>query len=112
MPVRLQRRRTKGYRLPPDAIYVGRPSRWGNSYITGPKSPAWRSVETFERTLRDHLAKGVLDPTYIDPLRGHDLACWCGLCPAHVDGLPVGVKCDDWRCEPCHADVLLELANR
>lgn len=33
-------------------------------------------------------------PTNFDELRGHDLACWC----------PVD--------EPCHADVLLELANR
>ena len=43
------------------------------------------------------------------PLRGHDLACWCPLCDAHRDGLPLGVTCAD--CAPCHADVLLELAN-
>ena len=42
-------------------------------------------------------------------LRGYDLVCWCGLCEAHRDGLPVGVKCPD--CPPCHADVLLELAQ-
>lgn len=36
-----------------------------------------------------------LDPDWLAPLRGRDLACWC----------PVDAK---W----CHADVLLELANR
>lgn len=42
-------------------------------------------------------------------LRGHDLACWCRCCPEHADGLPLGVTCE--ACEPCHADVLLEIAN-
>jgi hypothetical protein len=46
---------------------------------------------------------------WTEPLRGRDLACWCGLCPAHQDGLPLRVACPD--CAPCHADVLLELAN-
>jgi hypothetical protein len=31
---------------------------------------------------------------FFEPLRGRDLACWCPLD------------------QPCHADVLLELANR
>ncbi|API58308.1 hypothetical protein BSL82_02450 [Tardibacter chloracetimidivorans] len=43
-------------------------------------------------------------------LRGRNLACWCKLCEAHQDGLPLGVQCD--QCAPCHADVLLEIANR
>jgi hypothetical protein len=42
-------------------------------------------------------------------LRGKHLACWCHLCAAHKDGKPAGTKCPD--CAPCHADVLLELAN-
>lgn len=45
----------------------------------------------------------------IAPLRGRDLACWCGLCAAHADGLPLGPICAD--CSPCHVDVLLQLAN-
>ena len=40
-----------------------------------------------ERTARQYL----LD--HVEELRGHDLACWC----------PLG--------QPCHADVLLEIAN-
>ncbi|MPY47092.1 DUF4326 domain-containing protein [Streptomyces acidicola] len=32
MPARIQRRRTKGWRAPEEAVYVGRGSRWGNAY--------------------------------------------------------------------------------
>jgi hypothetical protein len=42
-------------------------------------------------------------------LGGKDLACWCELCPAHADGLALGVECLD--CAPCHGDVLLRWAN-
>lgn len=43
-------------------------------------------------------------------LRGRNLACYCKLCPKHSEtGLPLGEKCVD--CAPCHADVLLEIAN-
>ncbi|WP_435109799.1 DUF4326 domain-containing protein [Nocardiopsis synnemataformans] len=31
-PRRIQRRRTRGWRMPESAIYVGRPSRWGNPW--------------------------------------------------------------------------------
>lgn len=30
MPERIQRKRTKGWRMPEGAIYVGRPTKWGN----------------------------------------------------------------------------------
>ena len=35
MPERLQRQRTKGWRMPPDTVYVGRPTKWGNPYSVG-----------------------------------------------------------------------------
>ena len=35
MAVRIQRRRTAGYRLPEGAVYVGRPTRWGNMFKVG-----------------------------------------------------------------------------
>lgn len=40
MPVRLQRRRTKGYRLPESAIYVGRPTVFGNPWKVVPAPPS------------------------------------------------------------------------
>lgn len=34
-PQRIQRKRTKGWRMPEGAVYVGRPSRWGNPWSVG-----------------------------------------------------------------------------
>lgn len=31
-PRRIQRLRAKGWRMPPSAVYVGRPTRWGNPF--------------------------------------------------------------------------------
>lgn len=38
MPERIQRKRTKNWRMPPGAVYVGRPTRWGNPFgvLTAP----------------------------------------------------------------------------
>lgn len=34
-PKRIQRKRTKGWRMPEGAIYVGRPTKWGNPAKVG-----------------------------------------------------------------------------
>ena len=97
-PKRIQRRRTKGWRLPEGAIYVGRPSRWGNPYLVGDRDQAdnERTVEDVVRLFRISATQW-WGPGYLDHVRtdlaGHDLACWCPLD------------------QPCHADVLLEIAN-
>ena len=95
MPHRIQRKRTKGWKMPDGAFYVGRPTQWGNPY----------SVDLFALSPKDDLValyrRFLLEtPIGIDlvrearlRLRGKDLACWCPLD------------------QPCHADVLLELAN-
>lgn len=31
-PIRVQRKRTKGWRMPPNTLYVGRPTKWGNPF--------------------------------------------------------------------------------
>lgn len=123
MPKRIQRRRTKGWRMPEGAVYVGRtgagPSLdYGNRYAVG---EIIHHVDDTMVTVRDRAHAVQLYREWfawqvefgyahdLTDLRGRDLACWCGLCPAHRDGLPLGVKCVD--CSPCHADVMLELAN-
>ena len=95
-PRRIQRKRTKGWRMPEGAFYVGRGSRWGNPcqvirLVEGHEvRDRAREVELFRKYLSRnrwvHFDAVVL-------LRGHDLACWC----------PLDV--------PCHGDVLLEIAN-
>lgn len=101
MPKRVQRRRTKGWKMPAGAVYVGRPTKWGNPINfrdcdpdTGPEGWA-RGIAA--DLFRERLLAGELTFTTTDVQRdlvGKDLACFCPLD------------------QPCHADVLLELANR
>ena len=112
-PKRIQLRRSKGWRMPPNTVKVDRSTRWGNVYRVERHKPcgcravgecdhnqfvcetAEEAVEAF-RTIK--LDQQRLFPEraaeWVEPLRGKNLACWC----------PPG--------RPCHADVLLELANR
>lgn len=93
-PRRIQRKRTKGWRLPPNTVCVTRPGRWGNPYL-----PCGKSLDDRARALacfRVGLLSGRLGFCVDDvrrELRGKNLACWCPLE------------------SPCHADVLLEIAN-
>lgn len=97
-PIRIQRQRTKGWKMPPNTVYVGRPTKWGNrnSHIILGRSLA---VSLFERDI-EHGAAGwpgigqALTLEMIrNELRGKNLACWCRLD------------------QPCHADILLQIAN-
>jgi hypothetical protein len=90
MPQRLQRSRRKGSRLPDDVVVVTRPTKWGNPH------PLDLGRAEAVRRYRSDLLAGRLAVTTDDverELRGRDLACYCPLD------------------EPCHADVLLEVAN-
>jgi hypothetical protein len=94
-PKRIQRRRAAGWRMPEGTIYVGRPTKWGNPY----KITDYSDPELCLKDYRDHIRRAALDDRldvrlYLGELRGKDLACWC----------PIG--------SPCHADILLEMANR
>lgn len=158
-PKRIQRQRTRGWRMPEGAVYVGRPSKWGNPFqlhdgrvsglvrepgaLTGQSwefegrisadgarhdyhrpdgritvchvryaTPA-EVVELFRRALLGEPDAAIaaawgrgarpVKPTVEQvraELAGRDLCCWCPLVDA--SGNPV----------PCHADVLLEVANK
>ena len=106
MPKRLQYKR--GQRLPSDAKYVGRPTKWGNPYKIGEPFLGGPGVITRELavTLYAMTVKADDDPQAIQAredarreLGGKDLACWCPL--TYLDGSPY----------PCHATRLLEIAN-
>jgi len=105
-PVRIQRSRARGSRLrAPNSlpiVCVSRPSKWGNPFSaalgTAPTSQKAelraKSVARFRRALlgRDGALGFDIDDVRRE-LQGKNLACWCPLD------------------EPCHADVLLEVAN-
>jgi hypothetical protein len=74
---------------PTDAVYVGRPSKWGNPFVIGRDGDRDEVIEAYEHWL-DH--QMTIDPWFLRGLKGKDLVCWC---------VP----------EACHADVLLEIAN-
>jgi len=125
MPQRIQRRMVKGWRAPEGAVYVGRGSIWGNPFRVGGKvwarigpGGSWAEAQIADnqqaanlyRSALEQARRGILpagaDRTLWDRLRGpenvryllgelqgRDLMCWCPLD------------------RPCHADVLLELAN-
>lgn len=116
-PRRIQRSRKAGWKMPDGAVYVGRPTRWGNPwraverdqrwFIDGPMINPFRhpcgnregaallAIQCFREKLMRPM-EGVLACSRVEivsELRGRDLACWCK------------------QGEPCHADVLLEVAN-
>lgn len=108
-PKRVQLSRAKGWRMPENTVRVSRPSKWGNRFRIGDTAERYggpgvyalvkvtdaaKAVELFEEWWRLHLEqhpKPMLSA--LAELRGKNLACWCKL----------GT--------PCHADVLLRLAN-
>ncbi|MFZ1975779.1 MAG: DUF4326 domain-containing protein [Candidatus Acidiferrales bacterium] len=104
MPKRIQRRRTRGWKMPEGAVYVGRPSKWGNPFHVGDGLTRHDAVLLFQYLMSGRIAPtqvpaeeqkrvGRYIDAHLDELRGKDLACWC----------PLGVA--------CHADILLLIAN-
>ena len=75
--------------IPLDAIYVGRPSPWGNPFKNGRDGTREEVIAAFEVYAHEMLKR---NPDWLDPLRGKDLVCHCAP-------------------KACHADVLLRLAN-
>lgn len=150
MPERVQLRRTRGWKMPPNTVSVARPTRWGNPWAVGsghvqvsgemrarsagnygkpydsqevlwydlplpggltaeqavylyredllrqvrPEPlPEWWGPEAIASEEADNAETRAAMVAALETLRGKNLACWC----------PLG--------QPCHADVLLELAN-
>lgn len=122
--LRIQRQRTKGWRMPDNTVYVGRPGKWCNPFpvtllYRNSRGESWCVDEPFDfggntlwgtnkifKTRREahqcavdlfeallHDARYPLTHRDVLQLRGKNLACWC----------PLDL--------PCHADLLLELAN-
>lgn len=100
-PKRITLSRAKGWRMPENTVKVDRSTKWGNPWRIGEVGPLMRlapdalgAVWLFSAMLADpEQREAVGYPADITDLRGNNLACWCK------------------QGEPCHADVLLELAN-
>lgn len=105
---RIQRKRKKGWKLPENTVYVGRPTKFGNPFLVS-EFGAEKAVEMY----RECILNNAMVYTHIDEimasilfdrfkwisenlslLKGKDLVCFCKLN------------------NPCHADVLIELCNK
>ncbi len=95
MPQRIQLRRGRGWRKPAGAVVVARPSRWGNPFVVGGEEvlDAAAAVARYRAALEAGKLRFTVDDARRE-LAGRDLACWC---PPD---------------RPCHADVLIDVANR
>jgi len=87
--------RKKGYydyswQSNPNAVYVGRPSPWGNPFKVG-EYTLEEALGLYRFWLNEMIQE---NPDFLKPLVGKDLVCFCSLD------------------QPCHADILLELANK
>lgn len=111
-PKRIQRKRTRGWKAPEGAVNVTRPGKWGNPFtVKGALESGYAKtedeaqklvVECFREWIRggqqwwqggESMERRYYMTTNMADLRGKDLMCWCPLD------------------QPCHADVLLEIAN-
>ncbi|CCB64428.1 DUF4326 domain-containing protein [Hyphomicrobium sp. MC1] len=107
-PRRIQLKRTKGWKMPPNTVKVTRPGKWGNQFKVGDKflmvdddgarlkeyvcASDAEAVYCYKNYINSQFGMDLLDDAQKE-LRGKNLACWCR--PG----------------APCHADVLLEIAN-
>jgi len=81
--------RRVGTRSAPGRVYVGRPTKWGNPFVIGRDG-------TRDEVIAKYRAWVVRQPSLmamLHELRGKDLVCWCAP-------------------QRCHAEVLVDLANR
>lgn len=104
-PVRIQLRRSKGWKMPANTVKVDRSTPWGNPFAVGRHGNQAKCVDLYEKLMTGFVAIS-LDNAHFqhvarmhveqhrDELRGKNLACWCR----------IGT--------PCHADVLLRIANQ
>ena len=116
-PIRIQLSRKKGWRMPPNTISVARPGGWGNPFrvvrdqgkwwcmlnreegipFTNREAAVRQAIQCYrERNIDgpDKIWNGVFRDSAIEELRGKNLACFCPLD------------------QSCHADILIEIANR
>jgi hypothetical protein len=103
MTKRIQRKRTKGWRLPANAKCVDRSTKFGNPFDWQDYVDQWttecqarqHAKDDYRRWLNGEINRWTIKRDWIlehlEDLRGFDLACWCPLAQA------------------CHADVLIEM---
>jgi hypothetical protein len=83
---RIEIKKTKGWRMPDNATFVGAGSKYENPFKVNIEMDLDESLFLYRRYLNKSIKNKTIDLT---PLKGRDLACWCK------------------RGHPCHADILM-----
>lgn len=78
--------------VPPDAVYVGRPSVFGNPFVIGKDGNRKAVLERYRDYLSSRLQNDAEFAKAVLALRGRDLVCYC-------------------KPKACHGDMLLVVAN-
>lgn len=89
IPTRIQRKRTKDWKMPSNTLYCGRPTMWGNPYSNVTLYRKWLlgNIDNHKQK-RDNVYKNI-----VSLLKYDYLACWCPLT------------------KECHVDILIYLLN-
>ena len=97
-PERVQLKRSAGWKMPANTVKVDRTTRWGNPFTPADCGSVALAVASHGRWMRGEIAApGGAEPPDAAAIRtalaGRNLACWCP------------------STGPCHADLLLKIAN-
>ena len=89
----MKRIQRKGYadyswKSNPKAKYIGRPTIWGNPFNLKDYCLT-ESLRLYEIWLKDQI---IINPHFLDELKGKDLVCWCAVTPGKIT---------------CHGDILI-----
>ena len=79
--------------IPTDAVFIGRPSKFGNPFVIGTHGTREEVLASFREWLITTEDGRAVARAAASELPGKDLICFCAP-------------------EPCHGDVLLDIANR
>jgi hypothetical protein len=90
-PPRVYSKRKGAEAPPPGSVYVGRPTIWGSPFVMQGERTRNHSIDCYRRWIMAPEQAPLRERARLE-LRGKDLVCWCAP-------------------KPCHADVLLEVAN-
>ena len=75
--------------IPPDAVYIGRPSKWVNPFVIGANGTRDDVIKKYREWL---LARPYIMEIVKKELAGKDLVCFCSP-------------------KECHGDVLMKVVN-
>lgn len=89
-------------KTPKDAVYVGRPTKWGNPFVIGKDGDREEVIRKYRAYVDNLRYTSDLFIHDLNELRGKDLVCWC----APFGGI-------EFNRIPtiCHAQILGNLAN-